>query len=155
MVLVMERSPAAFKGMSEEDLRTQFLVQLNGQYDGQATGETFNSSGKTDILIRHQNKNLFIAECKFWNGPASLTGAIDQLLGYATWRDTKTALLVFSRNKNFTDVLRQIPETVRSHSNFVQQHRYASETGFRFVLTQRDDPARHLIMTVIAFNVPT
>jgi hypothetical protein len=43
-------------------------VQLNGQYQGQATGETFNHVGKTDILIRHENKNVFVAECKFWGG---------------------------------------------------------------------------------------
>ena len=52
MFLVMERSPSAFRTMGEEDLRQHFLVQLNGQYEGQATGETFNYEGKTDILIR-------------------------------------------------------------------------------------------------------
>lgn len=41
MVSVMEKSPKAFETMDEEDLRTHFLVQLNGQYEGQATGETF------------------------------------------------------------------------------------------------------------------
>ena len=65
MVTVMERSPHAFSGMKEEDLRQHFLVQLNGQYEGQATGETFNFEGKTDILIRVEGKNVFIAECKF------------------------------------------------------------------------------------------
>jgi hypothetical protein len=65
MVTVIERSPHAFVSMSEEDLRQHFLVQLNGQFEGKATGETFNYEGKTDILIRHQGKNLFIAECKF------------------------------------------------------------------------------------------
>ena len=89
MVMVMERSPSAFKGMGEEDLRQHFLVQLNGQYEGQATGETFNFEGKTDILIRHEGKNIFIAECKFWSGPSGLKKTIDQLLGYASWRDTK------------------------------------------------------------------
>ena len=88
MVHVMETSPQAFKGMGEEDLRQHFLVQLNGQYEGQATGETFNFEGKTDILIRSEEKNIFIAECKFWKGPESVTRAIDQLLGYASWRDT-------------------------------------------------------------------
>ena len=34
MVVVMERSPRAFKDMGEEDLRQHFLVQLNGQYEG-------------------------------------------------------------------------------------------------------------------------
>ena len=68
MVMVMERSPSAFKDMKEEDLRQHFLVQLNGHYEGQATGETFNFEGKTDILIRADSKNIFIAECKFWKG---------------------------------------------------------------------------------------
>ena len=49
MVHVMERSPKAFENMGEEDLRTHFLVQLNSQYEGGATGETFNFQGKTDI----------------------------------------------------------------------------------------------------------
>lgn len=85
MVAVMERSPKAFSGMSEEDLRQHFLVQLNGHYEGQATGETFNFDGKTDILVRVDRKNIFIAECKFWRGPESFSQALDQLLGYATW----------------------------------------------------------------------
>ena len=51
MVKVMERSPKAFHNIDEESLRTHFIVQLNGQYEGGATGETFNYEGKTDILI--------------------------------------------------------------------------------------------------------
>ncbi|MFM9616172.1 hypothetical protein ACKI18_46870, partial [Streptomyces niveiscabiei] len=62
---MMERSPTAFKTMGEEDLRQHFLVQLNGQFDGAATGETFNYEGKTDILLRVAGRNIFIAECKF------------------------------------------------------------------------------------------
>ena len=96
MVTVIERSPSAFKNMQEEDIRQHFLVQLNGQYEGQATGETFNLEGKTDILIRVEGKNIFIAECKFWKGPESLKKAIDQLLDYTTWRNTKTAIVVFN-----------------------------------------------------------
>lgn len=123
MVGVMERSPHAFKDMGEEDLRSQFLVQLNGHYEGQATGETFNYEGKTDILIRVGHRNIFIGECKFWKGQQALTKAIDQLLGYATWRDTKTALFVFNRLKNFSAVVIQIPEVVRSHPNFKRRCR--------------------------------
>jgi hypothetical protein len=93
MVHVMERSPSAFIGMDEESLRTQLLVQLNGQWEGQATGETFNASGKTDILIRAGDRNVFIGECKIWKGPKELLKAIDQLLSYLTWRDTKAALI--------------------------------------------------------------
>jgi len=66
MSLVIERSPSSFASLDEEAIRDHFLLQLNGHYEGGATGETFNASGKTDILIRVDNKNVFIAECKFW-----------------------------------------------------------------------------------------
>jgi tetratricopeptide (TPR) repeat protein len=49
MVTVMERNPKTFEGIEEEALRDHFLVQLNGKYKGQATGETFNKKGKTYI----------------------------------------------------------------------------------------------------------
>ena len=45
--------------MDEEALRSHFLVQLNGHYEGQATGETFNYEGKTDILIPVGEKKYF------------------------------------------------------------------------------------------------
>ena len=155
MVVVMERSPRAFKDMGEEDLRQHFLVQLNGQYEGQATGETFNYEGKTDILIRADGKNIFIAECKFWSGPTGLNGALDQLLGYASWRDTKTALLVFNRDRNMSTLLERIPEVVKKHPNYKRDSAYDSETGFRYIFGHRDDLNRELTLTVLAFDIPT
>ena len=154
MVLVMERSPGAFKTMDEEDLRQHFLVQLNGQYEGQATGESFNYEGKTDILIRAEGKNIFIAECKFWTGPSGLSEALNQLLGYTSWRDTKTALLVFNREATMSTVLQRIPQAVREHPNHKADLDYNSETGFRYVFSHRDDPDRELTLTVLAFDVP-
>src|SRR5450755_3519394 len=108
MVRVMEQSPKAFETMGEEDLRTHFLVQLNAQYEGRATGETFNFQGKTDILIRIDGRNVFIAECKFWGGEKQFLETIDQLLSYLSWRDTKTAVLIFNRNVNFSEVVKKI-----------------------------------------------
>lgn len=154
MAFVMERSPRAFQSMQEEDIRNHFLVQLNGQYEGQASGETFNYEGKTDILIRNQGKNIFIAECKFWKGAEALLETIGQILNYLSWRDTKTAILLFNRNKNFSAVLAQIPDIVKKHPNFRNRVEYKSETGFRFVLNQRDDKNRDLLLTIMAFDVP-
>lgn len=154
MVHVMERSPSAFIAMDEEALRTHFLVQLNGQYEGQATGETFNYEGKTDILLRLNGKNIFIAECKFWGGPKKLTETLTQLLGYTSWRDTKVAVILFNRNKNFSQVLGVIPETVKAHQNFKRDLAYPSETSFRYIFSHRDDPNRELTLTVMVFDVP-
>ena len=154
MVLVIERSPSAFKDMGEEHLRQHFLVQLNGQYEGQATGETFNYEGKTDILIRAEGRNIFIAECKFWTGTSGLSDALSQLLSYTSWRDTKTALLIFNRDTTMSTVLQRIPQAVRDHPNHKADLGYDSETGFRYVFSHRDDPDRELTLTVLVFDIP-
>ena len=154
MTRVMEYSPAAFSGMGEEVLRWHFLVQLNGHYEGQATGETFNCGGKTDILIRSKGKNIFIAECKYWGGPKTVTDAINQLLGYSSWRDTKVAIIVFNRNKNFTKVLDSIKSTTKGHPNCKRELDQHSETSSRFIFSHRDDVNREMTLTVMAFDVP-
>jgi hypothetical protein len=154
MVQVMERSPSAFSHMREEDLRQHFLVQLNAQYEGSATGETFNFEGKTDILVRSDARTVFIAECKFWAGPQLLVDTIDQLLGYASWRDTKTAILLFNRGRRLSTVLEKIAPTVAGHPNFIREVEFGNETSFRFVLRHRDDPERHLTLTILVFELP-
>ncbi len=154
MVEVMERSPSAFESMDEESIRSHFLVQLNGHYEGQATGETFNYQGKTDILVRSEGKNIFIGECKFWSGPKMLTETIDQLLGYTSWRDTKVAVIVFNRNKDFSRVLASIMETAKAHSNFKRDLPGSTETVFRYCFAHKDDKNRELFLTILAFDVP-
>lgn len=155
MGLVMERSPDSFAGMREEDLRTHFLVHLNGLYKGRATGETFNSKGKTDILVRGvDGKNIFIAECKFWAGPKSLQDTIDQLLSYLSWRDVNVAILLFNRKKEFSKVLAQIPEAIRTHPNYKRNFEQRKETEFRFILKSNIDENQELIATLLAFDVP-
>lgn len=154
MALVIERNPKAFSKMKEEDLRTHFLVPLNGHYEGQATGETFNYEGKTDILIRYEGRNIFIAECKFWKGDKYLSDTIDQLLKYTSWRDTKTAIILFNRNREFTSVLAKIPGVMTSHSCFKRELGMQGETSLRYLFRQPSDTNRELILTVMAFDVP-
>jgi len=154
MSVVMERSPSSFTTIDEEALRTHFLVPLNANFRGMASGETFNAQGKTDILVKHQDRILFIAECKFWTGPKSLTDAISQLLSYTTWRETKAAILLFSRKKDFTAVLDQVPDIFAQYPQHVRREPYAKPTGFRFILRSPIDPQRHITVTLLAFNVP-
>ena len=151
---VMERSPHAFALMDEETLRFQFLVPLNARFEGEARGEAFNFGGKTDILITHKGRNIFVAELKVWSGPAAFAAAIDQLLGYLSWRDTKAAVVLFNRNKNFTGMLQQIDPTVRTHANFVAAGPMRGETEFRYTFRRGDDAARQLTITVLAFDLP-
>jgi hypothetical protein len=52
MTATMERNPTTFAKLDEEQLRDMYLVPLNGNFEGAATGETFNAEGKTDIIVR-------------------------------------------------------------------------------------------------------
>ncbi len=153
MTFVMERSPSVFSKMPEEALRDNYLVQLNGQYES-VTGETFNAYGKTDILVRDGVCNLFVAECKIWRGPKIVGNALDQLLSYLTWRDTKAALLIFSRNKDFTGMLVSLWGAVQDHPQLKRGPSFDSETRARYVFGRADDPNREIILTVMAFAVP-
>ncbi len=155
MVRVMEQSPDAFADMGEEDLRTHFLVQLNGQFEGRASAETFRGSGSTDILLIERDRSVFIGECKIWDGPGSVHAALDQLLDYATWRDAKAAVLLFSRNKDFSSVVAAVPEAIQSHEQHSGEIKRLSETTFRSRLRQRDDPNRLLTVTTLVYNVPS
>jgi hypothetical protein len=156
MAQVMELSPRAFLETDEEALRTHFLLQLNGVYEGDATGETFNFDGKTDILIRKDGKNVFVAECKFWKGEKAFLETIDQLLTkYVSWRDTKTAMVLFNRNAGFSAVLAKIADIVPKHPHFKRDLRKSDESTFRYVFGQPNDANREIMLTVMAFDIPT
>lgn len=154
MVGVMEQSPGAFREIDEESLRTHFLVQLNGHFSGDATGETFNYEGKSDILIKVGGKNIFIGECKFWTGEKGYIETLDQVLSYLSWRDTKAAVLVFNRNKDFTAVLAKIEEATPGHPNFKKLINKRSESSWAYLFGHKDDANREITITVQAYNVP-
>lgn len=154
MSQVIERDPAAFGSLGEESLRAHFLMHLNGTFQGQASGETFSMNGKTDIYLRVNDRAIFIAECKFWTGPSSFGDIIDQLTGYLTWRDTKTAILVFVKNADITQVIDQIPGLVSRHRLFTKREASAHQGEFRFTMRNAQDESLPLILTVMCFHMP-
>jgi hypothetical protein len=159
MALAMERSPSTFAKLTEEEIRNFFLISLNGHYQGNATGETFNGVGKTDILIRHKNANAFIAECKFWNGQKKMSEAIDQLLGYVTWRDTKTAILLFNKQPDLSAVVTKANEAIKQHKNFKTEYQLNShdlknnETIFGYKFVHPSDSDKTIYLTMMAFQI--
>ncbi len=159
MALAMERSPKTFSSLNEEEIRDFFVILLNGHYQGNATGETFNGSGKTDILIRYQDANAFIGECKFWKGEKKLAEAIDQLLGYITWRDTKTALIIFSKQKDLSSVLEKSKHTIKEHKKFKAEFNFNlpnldnSETIWGYKFVHPSDSEKEIFLTLLAFQI--
>lgn len=154
MSLVIERNPDAFASLDEEAIRTHFLLQLNGHYEGSATGETFNASGKTDILIRVENRNIFIAECKFWQGQKAFNEAVDQLLRYLSWRDTKCALLVFNKTKNSAAVRQKMHEVMEARPEHRRTVLYDPNGDARYIFVKESDPGREIIITTQLYDMP-
>ncbi len=151
--LVMERDPKSFATLGEEALRALLLLLINGHYEGAATGETFNGEGKTDILIRVNDRNIFIAECKIWSGQAKFMEAVDQLLGYLTWRDCKCALIVFSRQKDAMNVAEKMHEAMTAHKGHRKCVNHDLKEGSRYVFVKESDPGREIILTTQLFHV--
>jgi len=154
MSLVIERNPSSFASLDEEAIRDHFLLQLNGHYEGGATGETFNAAGKTDILIREDNRNVFIAECKFWHGQKAFGDAVDQLLNYLTWRDSKCALLVFNRTKNSNAIRLKMHETMESLPTHIKTVFHQPNGQSRYVLVKASEPGKEIIITTQLYDVP-
>jgi len=151
---VFERLPSTYSDKKEEDLRDHLLLYLEPRFEGLATGETFNKSGKTDILIRYKNSNVFIAECKFWKGQKHYLKTITQLLGYLTWRDSKAAVVIFVRNKDFSSVLQIVEEATSNHSNYIGFVDKKEESWFNYLFHVNNDPNREVKLAVLLFHIP-
>ena len=149
-----ERLPAIYSGKDEEALRDHILFYLEPSFEGSATGETFNKTGKTDILIRHESSNAFIAECKFWRGQKAYLDTITQLLGYLTWRDSKSAVIMFVRNKDLSSVIQTAEKVTSTHSNYLGFIDKKHDTWFDYRFHINGDPNREVKLGVLFFHIP-
>ena len=149
----MERHPSIYLGKDEETLRDHFLMVLSPNFQS-VTGEAFNKSGKTDILIRHEGQNVFVAECKFWSGMKNFFKTIDQTFSYLTWRDSKAAILCFVKNKEFGSVLKQIEGQTAEHECSIRFSGSQEEGWFNFYFHIKDDESRGVKLAVLCFHFP-
>lgn len=149
-----ERLPSLYAQKEEEHLRDHFLMMLEPNFNGSATGETFNKTGKTDILLRHENTNVFIGECKFWKGKKSFLATISQLLGYLTWRDSKAAVIMFVPNKDFSSAVDVAKSSVNEHENFIKFVNEKDETWFNYEFHLNGDRNRTVKIAVMLYHTP-
>lgn len=154
MAMVIERNPAAFASLDEAAIRTHFLVHLNAHYKGGATAETFNASGKTDILIRAKDRNVFIAECKFWRGPKAFNEAISQLLGYLSWRDTKCAIMIFNQTKGSSAVRQKMHQAMENRAEHRKTVSHDPDGDSRYIFVKESDPSREITITTQLYDIP-
>lgn len=150
-----ERMPSTYSGKGEEDLRDHILLTLDPNFEfGSASGETFNKKGKTDILLKYDSDVLFIAECKFWTGKGGYLSTIDQLLGYLTFRNSKTSLIIFVRNKDMSNVISIISEVTATHPNYIKTVKKNGETWWNYIFHINEDRNREISLGVLAYHLP-
>ncbi|HXE55447.1 MAG TPA: hypothetical protein VN541_20655, partial [Tepidisphaeraceae bacterium] len=113
----------------------------------------FNGAGKTDILIRVGDRNIFIGECKVWSGPKTMDDALEQLFGYLVWRDTKAAILLFIRNKDVSAVIDKAIGKIKEHPNHKRSPAYeqADADQYEFTMHADGDPEREIHLALIPF----
>jgi len=155
----LERSPSMSAKLDEEETRDLLLVLLNAQFEGKAAGEVFNCAGKTDILVREGDRNVFIGECKIFDPTNKqsvdhvVTSALDQLLGYLVWRDTKAALLLLIRDANVSAVISKALAAISSHPNHKRPGKISTEERHDFVLHANGDTNREIHLAFLPFLI--
>lgn len=154
---IIEQNPALYNGKNEGELRDQLLFALSSRYEStSATAESFNKKGKTDILLKYpkDGTNIFIAECKFWKGQKEFHKDLNQLFGYLTWRDTKSALIYFVNKNGITEIVRKAIEAVERSSFFVSQTQKRHEDSFSYIFCSPGDSEQRLFLELFLFHFP-
>jgi DNA-binding sugar fermentation-stimulating protein len=105
-------------------------------------------------LLNWEGDNAFIGECKIWTGAAKFREAIDQLLGYVTWRDTKAALIIFIKTGTPSDIIKKARAEVETHASDVRLKAEVDETRIDYLLQSPSDPERHIDLALIAVVIP-
>ena len=150
----LERMPSLFKGKEENDFRDFILFVLDPNFRlGSATGETFNKQGKTDILLRYSSSNVFVAECKIWSGIKNYFSAIDQLLSYLTWRDSKSSLIIFVNQKNVIKVCDTVMKNTENHQFYVSSEISETNGILRYKFNLPSDSQKEIDITVMIYHI--
>jgi len=106
-------------------------------------------------LLPWNNRNAFIGECKFWRGPKSCTKAIDQLLSYLAWQDTKAALILFIKEAEPSAVIEKADTCFRQHSLFKSAKQSEDPTRRRdYVMVSEGDAQTFIRVALLPVVIP-
>lgn len=111
----MERLPSTTRAKGEEAIRDVLLVALGAAFAGRCTAESLNGAGKTDLLLRIEDRNVLVGKCKIWGGPAQFALNIEQLFGYLTPGDRYAVLPLFIRKVRPEPIVDKAAELLAQH----------------------------------------
>lgn len=148
-----EKLPKAIGKLNDEELiRDTILWSLDANYII-AHSESFRGQGKTDICINFKERSAFVAECKIWRGEKYVSEAIDQLLSYTTWRDSKAAIIVFNLDtKDFKMVCDKLKQIALSHPKFKALSSTRGQNEFECAFNDSNDPESTVTIAFFAAN---
>ncbi|NMM31816.1 MAG: hypothetical protein HHJ10_12470 [Cellulomonas sp.] len=87
-----------------------------------------------------------------WHGEKKFGEAIDQLVSYTVWRDTKAALILFIRSGVATDVITKAEAKLRAHPSFKSARTTAEVDWWTdYLLQAKDDAARLIHVALLPF----
>jgi hypothetical protein len=150
-----EKTSTTYQKLGEEDLRNILLGNLNSVFEGKATGETFCMNGKTDIYLRLDKGNILSFECKFWHGQKGYQETIDQLLKYLTWRMNYGVIVLFSKQKNFTNILEEGGAAIQAHPSYRGNFQIIKKTHFRSYHAIPTDENKHVQLHHLFYTLTT
>jgi hypothetical protein len=150
---MFERTPDTYSRLKEEDLRNIILSSLNSVFEGEAVGEAFSKEGQTDIYLKIKKGQVFIAECKFWKGPKAIGETVKQIFKYLTWRNSYGVVILFSRNKGFTDVLNIMPEAITKLPSYAKALKTIEVSHFSAMHHFPDDEKKLVEMHYVVYNL--
>jgi hypothetical protein len=104
--------------------------------------------------VRVDDRNVFIAECKWWGGPKAFAEAIQQLYGYSTWRDTKLAVVMFVRAKGLTEIIAKARDILAEHQTFIGWLEDDAESRLRARVRWPGDEHREADLAVTFIHLP-
>ncbi len=73
---------------------------------------------------------------------------------YLTWRDSKTSIIIFVRNKDFTSVLETIKTITKKHQNFVKELNNSDESWFNYIFSLPIDKNKEIKLAVQLYHIP-
>ncbi|AXF95217.1 hypothetical protein [Spiroplasma phoeniceum] len=139
---------------NENTIRDFILLILSLNFEASITAESFNRGGKTDIMLKYNNENVFIAECKFWNGEKKFLEAIDQLQGYLTWRDTKTALIIFVKENDISSIINKIrTKIIQKHKSFIKECNFLNDSCIIYDFSFKQDTEKKFKLAVLFYHL--
>lgn len=108
--------------LNEPELRDFLLSFLNNEFKDEATGETIQGIGKTDIHIKNpdDHREIVIVECKKWGGEKQYLEGFNQEKGYLTGREKKSIMLTFSDRIHFSEISHKAKEAIKKDISYIE-----------------------------------